>query len=74
MTSATYPNLAQVYNEFSSHHFIKSEYHEVKGNSLKCYLFIPHGRPAGLYVGDGCDEPADVDVLRQVSKFFVVKQ
>ena len=28
ITIETYPNLASIYNEFSSHHFVKSNYHE----------------------------------------------
>ena len=79
MTSATYPNLAHIYNEFSSHHFVKSDYHEVTENVF--LLFSMVSPQAYTWAMEAVklltpQSPAKlaVDVLRQASKSCVVKR
>lgn len=64
LTSATYPNLAHIYNEFSSHHFVKSDYHEAYTWAMEAVKLLTPQSPAKLAV----------DVLRQASKSCVVKR
>jgi len=64
VTVALYPNLAYIYNEFSSHCFMKSQYHESYTWAMKAVKLLNSNIPTKL----------TVDVLRQASKACVVKR
>jgi len=64
ITSDNYPNLASIYNEFSSHHFVKSNYHEAYTSAMEAVKLLTPNIPPKL----------TIDVLRQASKSCVVKR
>lgn len=64
ITSETYPNLASIYNEFSSHHFVKSNYHDSYTWAMEAVKLLTPNIPPKL----------TIDVLRQASKSCVVKR
>merc|ERR1719158_2325117 len=64
LTPQTFPNLAAIYNELSSHSFMKSQYHESYTWAMKAVqLLVPNNPPK-----------VTIDVLRQASKACVVKR
>jgi len=64
ITSAVYPNLAAIYNEFSNHHFVKSNYHDSYTWAMEAVKLLTSAIPPKL----------TIDVLRQASKSCVVKR
>jgi tetratricopeptide (TPR) repeat protein len=64
VTVSCYPNLASIYNEFSSHCFMKSQYHEAYTWAMKAVKMLNSNIPTKL----------TIDVLRQASKSCVVKR
>jgi len=64
LTTSTYPNLAHIYSEFSSYHFMKSNYHEAFNWALESIKILTPNLPPKL----------TIDVLRQASKSCVVKR
>lgn len=64
VTVSLYPNLAYIYNEFSSHCFMKSQYHEAYTWAMKAVQLLNSNIPTKL----------TIDVLRQASKSCVVKR
>jgi len=64
ITIETYPNLASIYNEFSSHHFVKSNYHDSYTWAMEAVKLLTTNIPPKL----------TIDVLRQASKSCVVKR
>jgi len=63
-TPQTYPNLAAIYNELSSHSFMKSQYQESYTWGMKAVQLLTPAIPPKL----------TIDVLRQASKACVVKR
>jgi len=64
LTPQTFPNLAAIFNELSSHSFMKSQYHESYTWAMKAVqLLVPNNPPKVM-----------IDVLRQASKACVVKR
>jgi len=64
VTQQTYPNLAAIYNEISSHNFMKSQYHDSYMWAMKAVKLLTPSLPPKL----------TIDVLRQASKACVVKR
>lgn len=64
LTSSTYPNLAYIYSEFSSYHFMKSNYHEAFTWAMESVKILTLSLPPKL----------TLDVLRQASKACIVKR
>lgn len=64
VTQQTYPNLAAIYNELSSHNFMKSQYHESYSWAIKAVKLLTPSLPPKI----------TIDVLRQASKACVVKR
>ena len=56
LTTSTYPNLAHIYSEFSSYHFMKSNYHEAFNWALESIKILTPNLPPKL----------TIDVLRLV--------
>ena len=61
ITSDVYPNLASIFNKYSSYHFEKSNYHDSMEAVVK---LLATNIPPKL----------SIDVLRQASKYCVVKR
>ena len=59
-----YPNLAYIYSELSSYHFMKSNYHEAYTWAMDSIRQLTPSLPTKL----------KIDVLRQASKSCVVKR
>ena len=64
ITTTQYPNLAHIYSELSSYHFMKSNYHEAYTWALDSIRQLSPSLPTKL----------KIDVFRQASKSCVVKR
>jgi len=64
LTITTYPNLAYIYSECSSYHFMKSNYHDAFTWAMESVKLLTPSLPTKL----------TLDVLRQASKSCVVKR
>jgi len=64
ITLEVYPNLATIYMEFSSHHFVQSNYHDSYTWAMEAVKTLTSNVPPKL----------TIDVLRQASKSCVVKR
>jgi len=64
LTPVTYPNLAYIYSEFSSYHFLKGDYKEAYKWAIDSIKLLSQNLPPKL----------TIDVLRQASKSCVVKR
>lgn len=64
LTISTYPNLAYIYSELSSYHFMKSNYHDAFTWAMEAVKLLTPSLPPKM----------TLDVLRQASKSCVVKR